>query len=567
MSNTPGWRVDRLAGFDDDGKVEVRSGDDHDQPTRTPFERDVDRIKYTRELRRLKDVTQVARSGESYLYHDRLSHSMKVAQVGRRMAEFLLRRTAALDLDEAATELEISHRLVEGDGLEEVDPDLRRQVNPDAVEAACFAHDMGHPPFGHVAERELDILLQDKTNESFDRNDPEFPESYDPAPGESGASDVINAYDEVAERGDPEGLRFEGNAQSFRILTRLGAHRESDAGLWLTLGTLNGVLKYPYGRGEWVDRERIDQGHGANTYEDFSSGKFGFYETERRVFQRIREETGLGTRRSLTAEIMDYADDLTYAIHDMTDFYKDGRFPLDRLLREAVGSDSVERRELDEVEKELGYADADETVTTPTEVLKYLGAKTYQIAGSVFDQYTGSRRQRMALEGLTSHLVTTYINEAYESEEPSDEDLYFTLEEENGDYHLVVSEVLEKHIDILQELTRYYVLEDSALMAQQSGQRRLLRELFEALYEESAADNLQNSALPESQRELLREASGDESQEDVDLRPVLGEMNYEWCRARVVADFIASMTEPQAIDLHRRLTGSSLGSLQNRIVR
>ncbi|AWB28469.1 hypothetical protein [Halococcoides cellulosivorans] len=70
-----------------------------DEWARSEFERDRDRILYTRELRRLKDVTQVARSGESYLYHDRLSHSLKVAQVGRGLARILRQWPREDDID------------------------------------------------------------------------------------------------------------------------------------------------------------------------------------------------------------------------------------------------------------------------------------------------------------------------------------------------------------------------------------------------------------------------------------------------------------------------------------
>ena len=90
-------------------------------------------------------------SDEGHVFHNRLTHSLQVAQVGRRIAEKLLRDNKDLDLD------------------------------PDVVEAACLAHDIGHPPFGHIAEKELDGI--------------------------------------ATENGLKDG--FEGNAQSFRIVTRL----------------------------------------------------------------------------------------------------------------------------------------------------------------------------------------------------------------------------------------------------------------------------------------------------------------------------------------------------------
>lgn len=86
-------RVTRLTGFSD-GEPTTSHPANHDETYRSPFERDVDRIKYTPFFRRLKDVTQVARADEAYLYHDRLTHSLKVAQVGKRLTQHLLRRRA-----------------------------------------------------------------------------------------------------------------------------------------------------------------------------------------------------------------------------------------------------------------------------------------------------------------------------------------------------------------------------------------------------------------------------------------------------------------------------------------
>lgn len=240
MSSGVNWYTARLLGIsdsEDDEGIQVLEpvkqtpeDDSEDLSGRFPFQRDLDRVKYTREFRRLKDVTQVARAGESYLYHDRLSHSLKVAQVGRRFAEYILRQ----------------------------EPDsetLSREINPDLIEAACLAHDLGHPPFGHLAESTLDELLQEKTNPYRSENDLESPRNKE-LPDNVSADDADTADAYLKEFHDQlPGIRFEGNAQSFRILARLANHREAHTGLALTLGVLLGVGKYPYGRGEWFDAD------------------------------------------------------------------------------------------------------------------------------------------------------------------------------------------------------------------------------------------------------------------------------------------------------------------------
>ena len=151
---------------------------------RTEFQRDRDRVLYSDEFRRLSGVTQVVSAVEGDVFHNRLTHSLKVAQVGRRMAESLLR--------------ESSEDLVEACG----------GVDPDVVETAGLAHDLGHPPFGH------------------------------------GGKDVICGASR--DRGLEEG--FEGNPQSFRIVTRLAVRYADQVppGLDLTRASLNAILKYPW---------------------------------------------------------------------------------------------------------------------------------------------------------------------------------------------------------------------------------------------------------------------------------------------------------------------------------
>src|SRR5207253_7140965 len=121
-----------------------------------PSQRDRDRILNAPAFRRLAGVTQVVSAAEGEIFHNRLTHSLEVAQIGRRIAEHLIANQAK-------------------------DAVALGGLDPETVEAACLAHDLGHPPFGHVAEDELQRLFR--------------------------------KYRDVES--------FEGNAQSFRILTVL----------------------------------------------------------------------------------------------------------------------------------------------------------------------------------------------------------------------------------------------------------------------------------------------------------------------------------------------------------
>jgi dGTPase len=143
------------------------------------------------------------------------------------------------------------------------------------VEAAALAHDLGHPPFGHVAEDELNRLVS-------------------PVVGADG---------------------YEGNAQSFRIITRLAVRRaDSRHGLDLTRATLDAALKYPC--------LAVEGAH-----------KYGAFRDDQEAFQFARAlHQPEDTHPRIEAQIMDWADDITYSIHDTEDFYRAGLIPL-HLLR------------------------------------------------------------------------------------------------------------------------------------------------------------------------------------------------------------------------------------------
>jgi predicted deoxyguanosinetriphosphate triphosphohydrolase len=185
-------------------------------------------------------VTQVARAGEADVFHTRLAHTLKVAQVGRRIAEYVLR-----EQPEVATQV---------------------GVDVEVVEAACLAHDLGHPPFGHRGEEVL--------------------------------RDCVTTF------GEPEG--YEGNAQSLRILTKLAVRFEACDGLDLTRATLAACIKYPWRR---------------NAAHPIKSQKWGYYATEQEDFTFARMASGLETKTA-EAELMDWADDIAYSVHDLEDFHR-----------------------------------------------------------------------------------------------------------------------------------------------------------------------------------------------------------------------------------------------------
>jgi dGTPase len=202
---------------------------------RTEFARDRARIIHSFALRRLAAKTQVAVPWATDFPRTRLTHSLECAQVGRELG-------AALGAD------------------------------PDLMEGACLAHDIGHPPFGHNGEEALNQIA-------------------DSCGG------------------------FEGNAQSLRLLIRLEAKTVlpdgKSIGLNLTRASLDAATKYPWGRVK-------------------DAKKFGVYEDDLEIFNWYR--TGIESgKTSMEAQIMDWSDDVAYSVHDLEDSLVSGQVKLDQL--------------------------------------------------------------------------------------------------------------------------------------------------------------------------------------------------------------------------------------------
>jgi dGTPase len=416
--------------------------------SRSESEHDVDRILYSDELRRLGGVTQVVAVGEMPLFHTRLTHTLKVQQLSRRMAEHLSR-------DDRNAEV-----IAELGGLD-----------PSAAEAAGLAHDLGHPPFGHVGEAALN------------------------------------------ERCAANGLDgFEGNAQTFRIVTTLSRHGE-DTPFGLALGdrTLRGVIKYPWLR----------------TREHEEASKWNAYPTEEAAFTRARGDLAAGAR-SPEAAIMDWADDITYAIHDLEDFIRAGRVPMVALATDDVELAEFTSRAVDRLAKKHEDVDWATVVTNFADVVATEFAQ--------FRNHSGTRDDLARLRSVCSRLINTYVSSIELAAEPEP---------------LVVPATVRGEVELFKQLTWHYVIHDPALATLQEGQSQVVGNLFDTLlaWLRTAEKEEKTFRLPKRLLDLYR-LTAEEPGHDA-----YGG-NRDRRRARAVADYIASLTETQALDLNERLTGA-----------
>lgn len=437
---------------------------------REPGQKDRDRILFCSAFRRLAGVTQVVSVQEGHIFHNRLTHSMKVAQIARALALKLIKTDQS---------------------------DLLKQVggiDPDIAETAALAHDLGHPPFGHIAEGQLHELAQ-----------------------------AVGLED-----------GFEGNAQTFRIITKLAIRKEQFCGLNLSRGSLNAVLKYPWLYGQQGAR---------------SKRKWNAYATEKADFEFARAYMGGSVAKSIEAELMDWADDIAYSIHDVEDFYRANLIPLDRLVSSLEKNTKGEMTvipgsELESffnmVFKRWGHEKIQSEFQDPDsqEKLTRSFIRIISQLSPLKAPYDGSNKLKAYLRNFTSLHVSRYIN-AVQLCQPDPSDGRMITIREDALYE----------VKMLKELTWHYVMRSPALTAQKRGQVLMIKTLFDTFYEAALSPNPGDwDIFPFGYRERLETTDSREE------------------RTRIVIDLIASMTEPQAMQMYQRLTGTSQSSMLLQIV-
>lgn len=420
---------------------------------RSDGEVDADRLLYADAFRRLSGVTQVVTPRDEFVQHDRLTHSLKVAQVARRMAVHL-------------------HR------------EMDAPVDPDTVYAASLAHDLGHPPYGHAGEAELQAVLEGRRATEL----PPLPDS------------------------------FEGNAQTFRVLTRITFRKEDEyAGLNWTLRSLGAVTKYPWERG----------GHSRPSL----ANKWGAYRSEAELLARVIDEVrtlGLWTgERSLEADVMDWSDDIAYAVHDIEDFYRAESIPLSRLRQD----DEEWAAYLDFAAEQVAYKgwDLADLERVGAEVRDHLPSQPFR----------GSARNRFEIRAFAIAMTRLLTGDL-----------------RVGGQGLVVPERNRMAAEILKNLTGRYVINRPDVAMMQRGQRRVVRELLVdlvgLLLEHVDTLERPSNPLPPRLVSYAQLALGDDQ---------AGYDTVEQQATRAVVDFVCSLTDRQAGMLHARLTGDGSGGV------
>jgi len=392
---------------------------------RGEFTRDRARVLHSAALRRLGAKTQVLSPATGDFARTRLTHSLEVAQIGREMAEDL--------------------------GL-----------NPDVVDLACLAHDLGHPPFGHNGERALNAWATDFGG-------------------------------------------FEGNAQTLRLLTRIEpkvfAVDGRSLGLNLTRASLDATCKYPWARGQGPAKTE--------------SSKFGFYEDDRAVFEWMR----LGSKfehKSVEAQVMDFADDVAYSVHDFEDAIVSGFVDL------AVLADpNEEHRILEAAAKWNGGK-----ISTSS-----LAAGLHRLRANAYwpTSHQATPADLGRLKNLTSSLIGGFVQRTMAHSFAWAQEGDITRYQSD----LAIPQEVEVEIEVLKGVVAAFLMDHASRKPYYEWQRAILTELADALL----AANGQHL--------------------DAFATAAWGEARTDEAKHRVVVDQVASLTDQSAITLHHKLTSKS----------
>ena len=328
-------------------------------------------------------------------------------------------------------------------------------LDADLVDMACLSHDLGHPPFGHNGESALNLW----------------------------AADIGG---------------FEGNAQTFRIVTKLEQKVVQDGvsrGLNLTRASLDALSKYPW---------RLKD---ASEY--ISGGvKFGVYEDDLEVFNWVREKAPVG-EKVIEAEVMDFSDDVAYSVHDFEDAIVEGFIDVAQLN----GGEIVE-------ELINGVLDWSDTPLEKSSV--YAAFERIQSNSLWVKTFEGSRENLGQLKNLTSDLIGSFVTRVYEANES------LSQQEDRYKKNLNVPTDVMEEIAVLKGIVATFLMTTDSRRGFYQAQRELLVELADEIYESG------NGLDPVTRFYFENAKTSDE-------------------KKRAVVDAVANLTDANAQQLHREL--------------
>ena len=363
------------------------------------------------------------------------------------------------------------------------EPLLEHCLSPELAEAAALAHDLGHPPFGHAGEQTLDACMKEVSGK--------------------------------ARLSGKRALRFEGNAQTFHILVSAEPKSPSYPGLNLTRATLSGVLKYPY-----------EQDIGNNKFifaSDLPVAKWALLKGSPILKSRSKSKLKR-SRTSIACQILDWADDCAYSIHDVEDalqaqFLHPGDLDQVRFARRVFAHYEETRKE--EAVPKLEFSEMQER-------LQDLKKRILPL-----DHGDERAHRKSAMRNILNDLITSVAVEPCRGSRRADFSWFLAVPSEARILSVICKSVIWEA-----------VITDPRVAAMSTKGREILRDLFHLLLEE-VLEKKSVALFPRYYRPIVEESLAG------------GQMDA----ARAVCNFLALMTDRDALGLHSLLRGSKASSI------
>lgn len=447
------------------------------EPFRSPWRRDIARLLHCPSFRRLQAKTQVFPGNDSDFFRSRLTHSLEVSQIAKSIA----------------IKLNAVHDFFKRDGY---------NINPDIVEFAALAHDLGHPPFGHNGEEALHEKMRDDGG-------------------------------------------FEGNAQTLHILTKVEkkekvndlpfdeAGNDLRLGLNLTYRSLASILKY--------DRKIAQRS---------TKVQKGYYEYDSEVVNQIKQKVLKGATsddpfKTIECSIMDLSDDIAYSTYDLEDCFKAQLLtPLDLFGQ----PDGVKKRVVSKITSRLReHTDDPHAKFTQEELVNCL----FDIFKEMFEFTEDERRfladPSISREAKKQHealqvqrLSIKIATDGYERVRTTSDLVQKFMDGVEIDPNAAVPAVSKarlnldtfKKVEVLKNITYEAIIMSPRMRVVEYRGYDVIKAIFEALAERSG-----HLLLPDDYRDLYQAASGNQ-------------------KKRVICDFIAGMTDRYAWQFYNRICGS-----------
>jgi dGTPase len=443
----------------------IRTGVDQDEKgddPRSGYQKDYDRIIFSSSFRRLQNKTQVFPLPGSVFVHNRLTHSLEVSSVGRSLGELIgkhILKTYESELNDESKRFYRNH--LKG-----------------VLASACLCHDIGNPAFGHSGE---DAMVS-----FFKKNKSELESKFKPAE----YADLLN---------------FEGNANSIRVLTQQ-LNGKSKGGLRLTYSTLSAIAKYPC-ESRAKDKKQTHR------------KKFGFLQSEKYIFEKIAEETGIIKDNNSEYTVyfrhpfvwlVEAADDICYNIIDLEDAQRLGiieKTHCERLLDNLIRCLGVE--DMKPIDDTLA------TITDKNERISYLRAKS--INSLIF------RAEQLYIENLENIVLGKHKDA-----------LFDIIAKECG----AVQEILDFSIDFI-------YCHRSVVEIENAG--------YNVMYE-----LLNHFVTPILKKEEDREKS-DEKALQLLPKQYQTESISNYDKVLAIVDYLSGMTDLYATELYRKIKGIDIG--------